>query len=147
VQAFARGVVERGGVKGRLHPEVMDILLRARAAGIATVLVSASPVAVIVEAGRVAGFTEDQIVAAHPRFAGDVMITDVERPIPYGPGKVSRLRERIGETHTLYAALGDNAFDVAMLASARVGVAVRPKPRLRARSHEIPGVVELTPPR
>ena len=43
----------------------------------------------------------------------------------------------------LYAALGDNGFDVALLASARVGIAVRPKPRLRERAAEVPGLVEL----
>jgi phosphoserine phosphatase len=72
------------------------------------------------------------------------MLPDVDRPIPYGDGKVKRLRERIG-ARPLYAALGDNSFDVAMLGSARIGVAVRPKPKLRARAHEVPGVVELTP--
>jgi phosphoserine phosphatase len=56
---------------------------------------------------------------------------------------VSRLLERIGTAHTLLAAFGDNAFDVALLASAHIGVAVRPKPRLRARAHEVTGLVEL----
>ena len=64
------------------------------------------------------------------------------RPIPYGPGKVTRLRERIG-TRPLYAAFGDNAFDVPMLREATVGVAVRPKPRLREKAHEVPGIVEI----
>jgi phosphatidylglycerophosphatase C len=146
VQAFARDVVDRGGVEGRAHREVSDVLLRARAAGIETILVSASPVAVVVEAGSRLGFAPDHVVAARPRFDRGVMIAAVERPIPYGPGKVSRLRERIGD-RTLYAAFGDNAFDVALLASARAGVAVRPKARLRERAHEVPGLVELEPPR
>jgi phosphoserine phosphatase len=108
-----------------------------------TVLVSASPVAVVAEAGALVGFPADRVVAAHPRFAGDVMLAEVEKPIPYGPGKVSRLFERIGRGPTLLAAFGDNAFDVALLASARIGVAVRPKPRLRERAHEVAGLVEL----
>jgi phosphoserine phosphatase len=84
-------------------------------------------------------------VAARPRYEGDVMLPEVDRPIPYGAGKVTRLDERIGPSRILFAAFGDNAFDVALLASARVGVAVRPKPRLRERAHEVPGLVELTP--
>jgi phosphatidylglycerophosphatase C len=123
---------------------VIHVLDRARAAGIETVLVSASPVAVVLEAGSRVGFDESHIVAAHPRFDADVMRAEVERPIPYGNGKVSRLRERIGG-RPLYAAFGDNAFDVAMLASAHVPVAVRPKPKLRDRAHEVSGLVELTP--
>jgi phosphoserine phosphatase len=143
VQAFARDVVDRGGLEKRLHGEVIDVLGRARAAGVETILVSASPTVVVVEAGARVGFREDQIVAARPRWDDAAMVPDVERPIPYGDGKVKRLRERIGGARPLYAAFGDNAFDVALLASARVGVAVRPKPRLRARAHEVPGVVEL----
>jgi phosphatidylglycerophosphatase C len=138
--------VDRGGIDRRAHREVSDVLARARAAGIETILVSASPVAVVVEAGGRLGFAPDHVVAACPRFDRGVMIADVERPIPYGPGKVSRLRERIGD-RTLYAAFGDNAFDVALLASARAGVAVRPKPRLRERAHEVAGLVELEPSR
>lgn len=145
VAAFAREVVDRCGVKSRLHREVLEVLARARAAGIPTLLVSASPVAIVTAAGAHAGFTVDQIVAAHPRFDGEVMLADVERPIPYGPGKVSRLLERIGPDVALYAAFGDNAFDVPLLAGARIGVAVRPKPRLRERAHEVAGLVELEP--
>jgi len=145
VVALARSVVNECGLEARLHREVLVVLEHARAAGITTILVSASPVAVVEEAGGRVGFGPGDIVAAHPRVQGDVVQADVDRPIPYGPGKVSRLRERIGADRTLYAALGDNAFDVALLASARVGVAVRPKPRLRERAHEVPGVVELAP--
>jgi phosphoserine phosphatase len=145
VAAFARAVVERGNLASRLHGELLSVLDRVRRAGVDLVLVSASPVAVVLEAGAHVGIREDHVVAARPRFDGEVMLPDVERPIPYGPGKVRRLRERIGEHRVLYAAFGDNAFDVALLASAQVGVAVRPKPRLRERAHEIPGVVELAP--
>jgi phosphoserine phosphatase len=147
VAAFARSVVNDIGLEARLHRELLVVLERARAAGIATILVSASPVAVVEAAGERLGFTPGEVVAAHPRLQGDVLLPDVDRPIPYGPGKVSRLRERIGADRALYAAFGDNAFDVALLASARVGVAVRPKPRLRERAHEVPGVVELAPVR
>jgi phosphoserine phosphatase len=146
VRAFAGDVVDRGSLVARLHPEVHAVIERARAAGIEVLLVSASPLAVVVEAGRRVGFAEDQVVAARPRYAGDVMVAGVEAPIPYGPGKVSRLRERIGADRTLYASFGDNAFDVALLAGAAVPVAVRPKPRLRSRAGEVPGLVELARP-
>jgi phosphoserine phosphatase len=143
LEAFAHDVVDRCGLEGRLHREVFQVLGRARAAGIPTLLVSASPLAVVVAAGARVGFAPDQVVATRARFEGEVMLPEVERPIPYGPGKVSRLLERVGPDGILYAAFGDNAFDVALLASARIGVAVRPKTRLRERSHEVPGLVEL----
>lgn len=143
VEAFAGDVVDRCGLEARLHREVLYVLGRARAAGIQTLLVSASPIAVVLAAGARVGFAPDQVVAARARFEGEVMLPEVERPIPYGPGKVSRLLDRIGAGGTLYAAFGDNAFDVALLASARIGVAVRPKTRLRQRAHEVAGLVEL----
>lgn len=144
VHSFAREVIERAGLVGRLHGEVLTVLERARDAGVETVLVSASPLAVVLEAGSRLGFDEQHIVAARSCYEGDVMLAQVERPIPYGGGKVSRLRERVG-SRVLYAAFGDNAFDVPLLASARVPVAVRPKPRLRERANEVSGLVELRP--
>ncbi|HXX69394.1 MAG TPA: HAD family hydrolase [Polyangiaceae bacterium] len=144
VRRFARGVVAGTDLAGRFHPEVLRILDRVRGAGIATLLVSASPFVVIAEAGAHAGFGEDDVVAARPRYRDDTMLPEVQRPIPYAMGKVVRLKERLMPGASLYAAFGDNAFDIAMLASARVSVAVRPKERLRRRAAEVPGIVELT---
>lgn len=145
LRAFARDVVQRGGLTERLHPELLGILEKVRAAGVRLWLVSASPIAVVVEAGALVGFEADRVIAARPRYDGDVVLADVERPIPYALGKVLNLRAQIEPGQTLYAAFGDNAFDVAMLASARVPVAVRPKARLRAVAGTVAGLVELEP--
>ncbi len=145
MRGFARDVVDHGRLLARLHREVVDVVERARAAEVDVVLVSASPIHVVREAGARVGFDEDHIIAARPRYRGNVLVADVERPIPYAEGKVTRLREHIGGGRLLYAAFGDNAFDVSLLASARIPVAVRPKPRLRARASQIPGVIELAP--
>jgi phosphoserine phosphatase len=140
---FARQVVDGAGLATRLHPEVLSVVTSARAAGVEVVLVSASPLAVVLEAGSRVGFDAGQVVAAGATYDGEIMRPDVHRPIPYGSGKVTRLRERIGSARPLYAAFGDNGFDVAMLASAHVAVAVRPKPRLRQQAAAVPGIVEL----
>jgi phosphatidylglycerophosphatase C len=142
-QSFARDVLDRSNLANRLHGELLTVLDRARASGVDTILVSASPFAVVREAGSRLGFDEASIVAALPRYRDDVMMAEVDRPIPYGPGKVTRLRERIGAERTLYAAFGDNLFDVPLLASAAVPVAVRPKTRLRERAGQVSGLVEL----
>jgi phosphatidylglycerophosphatase C len=144
LRTFAREVVDGSGLAGRFHHEVHAILGRARSAGIEVFLVSASPIAIVREAGARAGFDEAHMVAAHPLEQGGLVMPDIDRPIPYGPGKVQRLRERVGP-RPLLAAFGDNAFDVALLADARVGVAVRPKAALRARAGEVTDLVELTP--
>jgi phosphatidylglycerophosphatase C len=144
VAAFARDVVDGSGIEGRQQVELLRVLDLVRGAGIDVVLVSASPVAVVLEAAARVGFDRNHVVAACPRYEGGVMLADVDHPIPYGAGKVTRLRERIGESCPLVAAFGDNVFDVALLASARVPVAVRPKPGLRERAPEVLGLVELS---
>jgi phosphoserine phosphatase len=145
VRAFARDSVDRGGLMTRLHHEITHVLDRVRRAGIPVVLVSASPRAVVVEAGSRVGIPEDHVVAATPPIVGGIVKAEVDRPIPYGDGKVARLREQIGRAREVYAAFGDNAFDVSLLQAASVRVAVRPKARLRARAHEVEGIVELAP--
>ncbi len=144
LRAFARDVVERVGLAARFHRELHAIVARARATGVEVFLVSASPIAVVREAGARAGFDEDHLVAALPLERAGRVLADVDRPIPYGAGKVRRLRERIG-ARPLLAAFGDNAFDVALLSEATVGVAVRPKAALRARAGEVAALVELSP--
>jgi phosphatidylglycerophosphatase C len=141
--AFARDALSRVGLEARMHREVMGLLARARKAGLDVLLVSASPLAAVVAGGERAGFDEAHVVAARARYEGDVMLPEAERPIPYGNGKVVRLREHLGPERPLLAAFGDNAFDVDMLGSARIGVAVRPKPRLRERAAMVAGLVEL----
>lgn len=143
VRAFARSVVEDGKLTSRLHPEVVGLLEQARASELDTIIVSASPIDVVAEGASCVGLAEGNVVAARPLWQEDVMLPEVERPIPFADGKVFRLRQHVGHDRTLYAAFGDNAFDVALLASASMAVAVRPKPRLRRRMHEIEGLVEL----
>jgi len=142
VTAFARDVVRDVGLGARLHPEVTETLAWATGQGIEVLVVSASPRAVVEEAVRVAGVQASHILAATPRWSDERMVAAVDRPIPYGPGKVDAIRRAAG-ARTLYAAFGDNAFDVAMLREAKIPVAVRPKARLRDRAAEVPGLVEI----
>jgi phosphatidylglycerophosphatase C len=104
--------------------------------------VSASPLVVVVEAARALGFDEAHVLAATPVERDGLHCADVLRPIPYGEGKVTRLREKMGD-RPLYAAFGDNVFDIPLLRAAEVGIAVRPKPRLLARAGEVSGLLEL----
>lgn len=142
VDAFAEKVVH--GLGSRLHPEVIAVLEWARSAKIETLLVSASPRPVVEAAARVVGIDSAHVFAATPLYANGIMLPRVDRPIPYGPGKVGAIRGYAKE-RPLYAAFGDNVFDLAMLIEARVAVAVRPKPRLRERAHEVRGILEIQP--
>jgi phosphoserine phosphatase len=142
VRAFVVDLIVRERLRERLHAEVVAVVEWARGAGLEVFLVSASPRAVIEEAADLVGIRRDRVVAASPFWDGDVMRADVERPIPYGPGKVHGLRAVLSG-RPLLAAFGDNAFDVAMLREARVPIAVRPKDRLRARAGEVEGLTEI----
>jgi HAD superfamily phosphoserine phosphatase-like hydrolase len=142
VTTLARDVVARSALLARVQSESAHVLAWAKTSGVEVFLVSASPCPVVEEAGRVLGIDEAHVVAATPIYEGEVMCAAVDAPIPYGEGKVTRLRERLGE-RPLYAAFGDNVFDIPLLRAARVAVAVRPKVRLLGKAHEVDGLVEL----
>jgi phosphoserine phosphatase len=124
----------------RMQHETCTLARWVRRAGIETWVVSASPRDVVVSAAI--GLEFDHLIAADAIYVDDRMIARASRPIPYGPGKIIRLREQIGD-RPLYAAFGDSAFDIPLLAAAEIPVAVRPKPALRERAGEVAGLVEL----
>jgi HAD superfamily phosphoserine phosphatase-like hydrolase len=142
VVALARAVIARGDLPARMQSESAHVLSWAQSAGVEVFLVSASPRAVVEEAARTLGIDEAHVVATTPLYEGSVMRAAVDVPIPYGEGKVTRLRERLGE-RPLYAAFGDNVFDIPLLRAATIPVAVRPKRRLAEKVHEVDGLVEL----
>jgi HAD superfamily phosphoserine phosphatase-like hydrolase len=142
---FADRVLDDVSLEQRLHPEVIAIATWARERGVQTYLVSASPRTVVEQAARRVAIPRENVLAATAETdARGVLLPRVERPIPYGDGKVEHLRSRLAG-RALYAAFGDNTFDIPMLRTARLGVAVRPKPRLRARLSEVPSCVLLEP--
>lgn len=142
-EAFAEKVLVKVGLEGRLHDEATRVVAWAREHGVATYLVSASPRAVVEQAARRVGIDLANVASAtEERDSKGVIVTSVVRPIPYGAGKVMHLRAKLG-ARPLYAAFGDNAFDVAMLREARTPVAIRPKPRLVDRAAEVPGLLVL----
>jgi len=144
LDSFCEGVVGAVGLRARLHGEAIRIVEHATSVGIEVFLVSASPRAIVEQAARLVGIQLANAIAAREACddAGIVQCA-VERPIPYGDGKVTRLRGRLGRERVLYAAFGDNAFDVPMLREARLPVAIRPKARLAARAAEVPGLALL----
>lgn len=143
IDAFAETVIASIGLPERLHGEAISVLEWARGKGIPTFLVSASPRPIVEQAARKVGIDIACVASAHEISSpSGVIAASVLRPIPYGAGKVIRLREKLS-ARPLYAAFGDNAFDVALLLDSQVPVAVRPKPRLVERAAEVPNLVVL----
>lgn len=129
VSQVAREVVLRGGLASRRYVEVGVVLDWARSSGVPAFVVSASPRPVVEAAAACLGFDGEHVLAVTPCFDQGVMLPDVARPIPYGPGKLALLRERTGG-RVLLGAFGDNVFDLPMLQAARLAVLVEPKRRL-----------------
>ena len=140
-QAIARVFDERG-LASRLTPELEPVVAFARARGLRMIVVSASPQPVVERAARLWGIGPSDVAACHPALEGDRVAPRLATPVPYAEAKLSALAT-LAPGLPLLASFGDNVFDAELLAAARLGVAVRPKPALRARLAELPGVVLL----
>jgi phosphatidylglycerophosphatase C len=129
VQALAESVLAEERLPTRLHVELAPILEWSRNLGVRNVLISASPRVVVEPAAALWGFAPSDVVAATPAVAEGRVQARLAAPVPYAEAKVSAGRELFGDARWL-ASFGDNVFDVDMLTTAELGVAVRPKPRL-----------------
>jgi phosphatidylglycerophosphatase C len=131
VQALAASVLAAEGLGGRLHRELSPIVEWSRQHGVRTVLISASPRAVVEQAASFWGFGASDIAAATPAVEGGRVLPRLAAPVPYAEAKLSAGRSLFGDARWL-AAFGDNIFDIDMLTTAEIGIAVRPKPKLTA---------------
>jgi len=141
--AFVTSVISEK-FASRIHPEVRLVIDEARRAGHEIFVVSASPRPIVEAAAAIVGIPTTHVLAATAVLEGDRFAARVHRPIPYGAGKASALRTKLGAV-PLLAAFGDNAFDAEMLAMSARPIAVRPKARLLNLAPEIRGIRQLVP--
>lgn len=152
VRALAREMLEGAfGLRDRLIGEACDLLRWATARGLATWLVSASPRAVVEEAAAIVADELDvpppRVLSMGPVLRDGVILSALDGTPTYGEGKWLALGPALeGEGRALIGALGDNAFDAAMLRAAAVPIAIRPKPALLAIAAEVPGIVRAETP-
>lgn len=126
----------------RLHRELEPILSFARQAELRVVVVSASPQLLVEEAASHWGLPPESVTASKPAFDGERILPRLASPVPYAEAKPTALRALVGDGELL-ASFGDNVFDIDLLRAARIGVAVRPKPALRVRLPDLPGLFVL----
>jgi phosphoserine phosphatase len=129
VEALAALVLAHEDLQSRLTEELTPIVEWSRAAGVRRVLISASPRAVVEPAGAHWGFEPSDVAAATPAVVDGVVEPRMSGPVPYAEAKLTAGKALFGEARWL-AAFGDNVFDIDMLRTAELGVAVRPKPKL-----------------
>jgi phosphoserine phosphatase len=92
-------------------------------------LISASPRAVVEAAAGFWAFASTDVAAATPVVEAGRVLPRLASPVPYAEAKLTAGRGLFGDARWL-AAFGDNVFDVDMLTTAELGIAVRPKPKL-----------------
>ena len=144
VRRFAAEVARTRGLRDRLHREVLPIVAWASRRGVLRYVVSASHAVVVESAIEQMGLPIDGIFAmAQVEEEGRFSARIVE-PATYGAGKTAALSAGV-RGKALLGAFGDSGFDLHLLRAARLAVAVRPKPELRARAAECSGLVELAP--
>ncbi len=144
-EAFARDVIARAGLEGRLQAEVSPVLAWARSAGVDVWIVSASPRASVEAAARALGFDARKVIALTPAEAPDgTLLPRALEPLPYDQGKADLLRRATGGAPVL-AAFGNGSFDAPMLWLAENPVAVRPSPALLERLASTPNALVLEP--
>lgn len=129
VQALALSALKEQDLASRLHAELSPIIEWSRQHGVRSVLISASPRVVVEPAAEFWGFSPHDIAAATPAIEAGRVQPRLAAPVPYAEGKLSAGRRLFGNARWL-AAFGDNVFDIDMLTTAEVGIAVRPKPKL-----------------
>jgi phosphoserine phosphatase len=139
---LARHAFAATDLADRLHHELEPVHAFARDAGLRVVVVSASPQLVVEEAVALWGIAASNVTASRPAFEAERIAARLAAPVPYAEVKPIALRA-LAPNAELVASFGDNVFDIELLRLARLGVAVRPKPALRVRLPEVPGVVVL----
>jgi phosphatidylglycerophosphatase C len=131
VDVLARRVLKQAELERRLTPELAPVLDWARKRGVRCVLISASPRAIVEPAGELWGFEPKDITAATPQVETGVVAVGLAAPVPYAEAKLTAGTALFGSSRWL-ATFGDNVFDIEMLQAAELGIAVRPKPKLKA---------------
>jgi len=142
VRTFAAEVARATGLRDRLHAEVLPILAWAERRGVLRYVVSASHAVVVASCVEQMGLPIDGIFAMSQAEQDGRFLAHIVEPVTYGAGKTAALTAGV-RGKALLGAFGDSGFDLHLLREARLAVAVRPKPELRARAAECTGLVEL----
>jgi|SRR5215831_7174311 len=136
LDAYAADTLSEARVAPRLFAPSVAMLRWARARGVRSIVVSASPAAAVEAAARCCGIGAPDVFAARTMPKVDVLTDTLDAPLPWGAQKAVLARAAVGDGQWL-ASFGDSAFDIELLKGASVAVAVRPKPALRAQFGQV----------
>lgn len=128
--ALSTEALRHAALEDRIFSFVEPLFSWAKARDVEVIICSASPLAVVWSGAQTLGVPPANIIAVTPAVdRGVVCDRLIPGPIPYGPGKVARLRERPGHRAWL-AGFGDSATDRFFMAEHELAVLVSPRPEL-----------------
>ena len=136
---WSRRVLDDLDFEVAVRAELRPMLAWARDRSVPVWLVSASPLAIALEAARRLGIAAERVVAMEPAVERGMVQPRLGKRATYGEGKLLRLREATDAP--LLAAFGDSGYDAAMLRAAELPVAVHPSPGLRALAPAMKGLI------
>lgn len=140
--ALASEALRTSDFARRRNRALEPILDWTRSAGLSAIVISASPQSIVEVAAASWGFQPSEVSASPLAFDGERIAPRMGGPVPYAAAKCDAGRRLFGSALWL-ASFGDSEFDLEMLRAAKLGVAVHPKPRLRARLNELARAVVL----
>lgn len=127
------------------HPNIAQLLERARQLGAEVWIVSASPRWIVERAALVLEVPSDNVIGGLARIEDGTLRAELASPLPYGPEKLTALR-RMRPRAPLVAAFGDSSFDLELLAAADLPVGVGNKPGLLSGLSGLPHSIRLVDP-
>jgi phosphatidylglycerophosphatase C len=143
LSAYAARTLAALGIEGRVRWAYRPLLDWAMGHGHSCWLVSASPWPIVRVVAKRLGFEEAHIIASRPLVSATGLIEpSMLLPVPYGQQKVIQLNAHASSPRLL-AAFGDSAFDLELLGTAELAVAVTPKPELEERLDSLARAVVL----
>lgn len=138
----ARDAFDARGLRARVRQILEPARAWATHEEVRSVVVSASPRLVVVEALAFVGIDVFAVAGALPAMSGDSIAPKMAAPVPYAADKLTAGFDFLSG-HDWLASFGDNTFDLELLRAARVGVAVCPKPGLLSRIGELASALVL----
>lgn len=142
-RAFADRTIADLRLAQYLNRPAVEVLRWAQRTGLLTRIISASPHAAVGAAAALLDVESFDVIAAAPRVVAQRFVALLDDELPWAERKVEAGRRAVPEA-AWFAALGDSAFDAAMLQTSRYPVAVCPRADLHAKLHDLRGCTGLS---
>jgi phosphatidylglycerophosphatase C len=138
-RSFSHEVVKETNLESRLHRFLDPVFAWANRENVGLWVVSASPKWMVEIGVAMFGIPSENVIGMMPVVENEIIRPKLDGLPIYGINKPKVLKQ--ARPHSvLLGGFGDSSYDVPLLQMARLPVAIRPKPSLAKRIHEVPNV-------